>query len=90
MYYTLIVAKRNKNLISAKEIAKKFNISYQQVNYYTNLGFFLIYYNEGNRRLYDYRQVERALKEVQKLRRRGYPLRLIRDELLRRQNAFKR
>ncbi|RKY40988.1 MAG: hypothetical protein DRP76_00810 [Candidatus Omnitrophota bacterium] len=90
MYYTLIVAKRNKNLISAKEIAKKFNISYQQVNYYTNLGFFLIYYNEGNRRLYDYRQVERALKEIQKLRRRGYPLRLIRDELLRRQNAFKR
>jgi len=89
MYYTLIVPKRNKNLISAKDIAKKFHISYQQVNYYTNLGFFIIYHNEGNQRLYDCRQIDKTLKEIQRLRRKGYSLRLIRDALLRKQNVFK-
>jgi len=84
------MAGRNQSLIGAKEVAKKFNISYQQVNYYTNLGFFLVRYNKGNQRLYDYHQIDKTLKEIQRLRRKGYSLRVIRGELLREQNAFKR
>jgi len=74
--------KQRRNLITAVEISQKFHISYQLVNYYTNIGLFSICANDGNRRLYDSGKVEAALKKIKDLRSRGYPLRIIRDELL--------
>ena len=70
------------SLIGATEIAKKFHISYQLVNYYTNIGLFSIATNAGNRRLYDYHKINRSFKKIRELRRKGYPLRIIRNELL--------
>jgi len=67
--------------ISAVEIVKKYGLSYQTVNYYTNLGFLKVAESQGNKRLYDQREVERCLDRIRELKRNGYPLRLIRDEL---------
>lgn len=69
------------NLASAQEIAKRFGISYQLVNYYTNIGIFCVFTSKGNQRLYDLDQTVRVFKKVQDLRRQGYPLRLIRQQL---------
>lgn len=70
-----------RNLASAQEISKRFGISYQLVNYYTNIGIFSVYTSKGNQRLYDLEQTIRLFKKVQDLRRQGYPLKLIRQEL---------
>jgi len=69
-------------VISAVEIVKTYGLSYQTVNYYTNLGFLRIIESKGNKRLYGREEVEAALKKIRELKSRGYPLRLIRDELL--------
>lgn len=69
------------NLIGANEIASRFGISYQSVNYYTNIGLFSIISNSGNRRLYDVDEIDRVIKRIRELRNKGYPLRLIRNEL---------
>jgi biotin operon repressor len=82
-YYKYYMVQDNKNLISAQEISKKFHISYQLVNYYTNIGLFSVCTNRGNQRLYDCRETQRIFKKIQELRRRGYPLRVIRQEFLR-------
>jgi len=70
-----------RNLASAQEISKRFHISYQLVNYYTNIGLFSVFTSKGNQRLYDFDQTAKTLKKVHDLRRQGYPLRLIRQEL---------
>lgn len=69
-------------IISAVEIVKKYGLSYQTVNYYTNLGFLRVIENQGNKRLYDEREVVSCLEKIKQFKRRGYPLRLIREELL--------
>jgi len=71
-----------KDLISANDIAKQFHLSYQSVNYYTNIGLFKVYANRGNKRLYSSTQVTRVLKKIRIFKRKGYSLRVIRDELL--------
>lgn len=71
-----------KNLITAQEIAKRLSISYQLVNYYTNIGLFSVYANRGNQRLYEYDKIDRAFRKIRELRRQGYSLRVIRNELL--------
>jgi len=73
-----------KTLVTARQIAEKVNISYQLVNYYTNIGLFHVCANEGNRRLYDYKEIDKRIKRIRDLKRRGYPLRVIRDELIER------
>lgn len=68
--------------ITAREIAQRLNISYQLVNYYTNIGLFKVYANEGNRRLYNYNEILKRFKKIRDLKRRGYSLRVIRNELI--------
>ncbi len=68
--------------VSPQEIVSQFNISYQTVNYYTNLGFFKIIANEGNKRLYDNEQIRLQLERIREFRKKGYSLRVIKDELL--------
>ena len=70
-----------KKIISATEISKIYNISYQTVNYYTNLGLLMVKKRNANNRLYDSRQVSACLKKVTKLKSQGYSLKLICDLL---------
>ena len=66
-----------KSLISPADINKKYNISYQTVNYYTNLGLLTVRRREGNNRLYNASEVTSCLKRINKLKNQGYSLRLI-------------
>ena len=68
----------NKVLISPVEITKKYNISYQTINYYTNLGLLKVRRREGNNRLYNNREVRSGLNRITKLKSQGYSLHLIR------------
>jgi DNA-binding transcriptional MerR regulator len=68
-----------KETISPPEIIKKFAISYQTLNYYTNLGLLRALHKKGNKRFYDKKELSAALKKIQKLKNKGYTLRLIRN-----------
>lgn len=69
-------------MVSAVEIVREYGLSYQTVNYYTILGLLEVIENRGNKRLYNRDDVKIRLEKIKKMKRRGYPLRLIRDELL--------
>lgn len=71
----------DKTLISPHEIAKKYNISYQTINYYTNLGLLVVRERRGNGRLYKTNKVQRCLDRIGKLKNQGYSLKLICDIL---------
>ena len=70
-----------KTMISPREISRKFNISYQTINHYTNLGILVVRQRKGNGRLYDQQEVKKAFRRVNELKNVGYPLRLIRTML---------
>ncbi|MCX5711980.1 MAG: MerR family transcriptional regulator [Candidatus Omnitrophica bacterium] len=70
-----------KNAISAKEVVKKFNISYHTVNYYTTMGLLTILGRKGNERFYDEAQTRQRLGEIFRLIQEGYPLHLIRKKI---------
>jgi len=72
----------NKALISPIEISKKYNISYQTINYYTNLGLLKVRRREGNNRLYNNREVRSGLDRITKLKSQGYSLHLIRGIIM--------
>ena len=65
-------------MISSQKITEKYNISYQTVNYYTNLGLLTVRKRKGNSRLYDEQEVQKNLKRIIELKDQGYPLGLIR------------
>ena len=64
-------------LVSTKDVVARFKLSYQTLNYYTNLGFFNIVERRGNRRMYSEREVRDRLEDIRSLKNQGYPLRLI-------------
>ncbi len=66
-------------MMSPGAITKKHSISYQTINYYTNLGFFVVRRKHGNSRLYDSEEVKQSLLKITKLKNQGYSLRLICD-----------
>ncbi len=49
-------------LISSQEIVKKYNVSYQTVNYYTNLGLLPVKKRKGNGRLYNEEEIKKSKK----------------------------
>ncbi len=65
-------------IISALEISKKYHISYQTINHYTNLGLLMIKKREGNGRFYLESEIKSRLEKINKLKNEGYPLRIIR------------
>ncbi len=65
------------NLLSTKEVVEKFDMSYQTLNYYTNLGFFNVIERRGNVRMYDEGEISDMIKYIRELKNQGYPLRLI-------------
>jgi DNA-binding transcriptional MerR regulator len=71
----------HKNFISAKDIARKYGVTYPTLNHYTNLGFFNIVSKRGNKRFYQESEVRQKLGLIAKLKNDGYPLRLIRKKL---------
>ncbi len=71
----------DKGLISTQEIIKRHNLSYQTVNYYTNLGLLVVRKKVGNSRFYKTGEIRRRLGAITKLKNQGYSLKLIRDML---------
>ena len=69
-------------LISIREIPKKYNISYSTVNYYTIIGLLTVVTKRRNMRLYNEAEVKESLERISKLKDKGYPLHLIKKELL--------
>jgi len=70
-----------KRLISAKDIATKFNLAYHTLNYYTTIGLLTVVKKNGSARLYDEAAVSMRLKKIQAMMLEGYTLRLIRKKL---------
>ena len=64
-------------IISAMEIVRMYKLSYQTINYYTNLGLLKVHESRGNKRLYKKKEVEERLGEISRLKSKGYPLRVI-------------
>ena len=75
--------KRNskRKLVSAQDIVKKYSITYQTVNHYTNSGLLQVVNKRGNVRMYDQAEVKQRLAKIIQLMDEGYPLRLIRKQL---------
>jgi DNA-binding transcriptional MerR regulator len=65
------------SFITASEVVDRFRLSYQTLNYYTNLGLLRVAKRDGNQRLYDEQDVQRNLDAIGRLKDEGYPLRLI-------------
>ncbi|MEK6728048.1 MAG: MerR family transcriptional regulator [Candidatus Omnitrophota bacterium] len=72
----------NKKLITVKEIVNKFNITFQTVNHYTNLGLLSVVTKKGNVRLYGETEVRERLAQITRLVSEGYSLGLIRKKLV--------
>jgi DNA-binding transcriptional MerR regulator len=70
-------------LISSSDIVKKYKISYQTLNYYTNLSLLQAVNKKGNKRFYNEKDIKQNLEKIQRLKNEGYTLRLIRKELYR-------
>jgi len=68
-------------LISAKDIMKEFNISYQTINNYTDRGFLNVVAKRSRKRMYDYNEVKERLAKITEWVNEGYALRLIRKML---------
>ena len=77
----LMHRRSNSNMISAAQITRKFRITYQAVNHYTNLGLLDVVTKNGNARMYDRGEVRRRLEKIVQLAGEGYSLRLIRKKL---------
>ncbi|MFH1460786.1 MAG: MerR family transcriptional regulator [Candidatus Omnitrophota bacterium] len=67
------------DIITAMEVVKKFNISYQTLNHYTNFGLLNAIRKRGlgNKRFYKTSEVKRNLDKIDDLKGKGYPLKII-------------
>jgi len=77
-----MIKKTKSNLISAGEIVKKYGVTYQAVNHYTNLGLLQVVTRDGNARMYAKAKVKNRLAKISALVSEGYSLRLIRKKLI--------
>jgi DNA-binding transcriptional MerR regulator len=68
-------------MIAPSGIVEKFNISYQTLNNYTNIGLLVVRRKKGNVRFYKTDEVRQRLDNINKLKNKGYTLRLIRNML---------
>jgi len=72
---------KNGHHLTAQELQDKLHIPYSKINYYTNLGFFSIVRKDGNKRIYDQKEVEDRYRVISRLANEGYPLGLIRKKI---------
>jgi DNA-binding transcriptional MerR regulator len=68
--------------ITAKEIAGKYEVSYQTINRYSDAGLLNVAFKKGNVRFYDRLHIQRRLIQISRLTRDGYSLTLIRKKIL--------
>lgn len=74
--------KTKMDLMSAGDIVRKYGVTYQAVNHYTNLGLLQVVTKDGNARMYAKSKVKGRLSKISKLAGEGYSLRLIRKKLI--------
>jgi DNA-binding transcriptional MerR regulator len=67
---------------TAKEIAGKYDVSYQTINRYSDAGLLNVAFKKGNVRYYDRLHIQRRLVQISRLTRDGYSLNLIRKKIL--------
>ncbi|MCP4653544.1 MAG: MerR family transcriptional regulator [Candidatus Omnitrophica bacterium] len=65
-------------LISAKEIVDKYDVTYQTVNHYTNFGLLDVIVKRRNIRFYRKSEVKQRIGKIKEYANQGYPLNLIR------------
>ena len=70
-----------KNLVTSQELAKILSVSNATINYYTNMGLFNIKDRRGNVRLYERNETRELYEQIRKMRKEGYPLRIIHERL---------
>lgn len=70
-----------KNLVTSQELAKLLSVSNATINYYTNMGLFNIKDRRGNVRLYEKNETRELYEQIRKMRKEGYPLRIIHERL---------
>lgn len=80
----LVTPNARPRLITLKEIAHRSGASLSALNYYVNLGLLPVADRQGNKRLFIEKKILRDLEEIQRFRREGYPLRIIRRQLRKR------
>ena len=68
-------------MIAPGDIVERFKISYQTLNNYTNIGLLVVRQKKGNVRFYKAEEVKQRLDNINKLKNKGYTLRLIRNML---------
>ncbi|MGE5197879.1 MAG: MerR family transcriptional regulator [Deltaproteobacteria bacterium] len=67
---------------TAKEISRRYGLSYQIINRYTDTGLLRVVIKKGNIRFYDREHVKKRIKQISDLIREGYSLVLIRKKLV--------
>jgi DNA-binding transcriptional MerR regulator len=67
--------KVNKNLISAKELARLSHVSYAAINNYTDMGLLEVLTREKRMRMYDRTKTLERLRVISKMLNEGYTLR---------------
>lgn len=72
---------KRSGLITLQEISVQTGVSVSALNYYANLELLRVADRQGNTRLLSKVETIRRVKEIQRLRREGYPLRVIRAHL---------
>ncbi len=73
--------RRSVRLLSLPEVARQSGLTLSALNYYVNLGLLPVADRRGNRRLFAARDIRERLEAIRRLRREGYPLRVIRRQL---------
>jgi DNA-binding transcriptional MerR regulator len=69
-------------LITAKEITKKYSLSYQSLNRFTDVGLLTVVLKKGNIRYYNRQQIKKRIHQISGLMQEGYSLLLIRRKLV--------
>ena len=69
-------------LTTAKEITRKYGVSYQSLNRFTDVGLLTVMLKKGNIRYYNRAQVKKRLKQISGLMQEGYSFLLIRKKLV--------
>ena len=64
-------------LVTIQEITRSTGVSFSALNYYVNLGMLPVMDRKGNKRLFAKTDTLQRLKQIQRMKREGYPLRII-------------
>lgn len=75
------MVRRTTGLVTLQDLALRAGVGASTLNYYTNLGLIQVADRDGNRRLYQEAEALQQLGEIRRLRREGYPLRIIRNQI---------